>query len=159
MNQWSSLQNFSFSSLSSRSEPTLHKVSLEPPCEATRKDPDPKKIPRTSFGLLNVCAEFQDHISTGSTLTRRCTRPPRFHVWACLSLTILIYRNLTLGPKVHISSNNNLPKTIIKFPIHQWLIKNPCWKIQFHKIFPINQILFNLRASVCKIFPPRKFFV
>jgi hypothetical protein len=85
MNQGISLQNFSFPSLSSRSEPTLHKVSLEPHCEATRKDPDPKKIPRASFGLLNLCAEFQDHISTGRTLTRRCTRPPRFQVWACLA--------------------------------------------------------------------------
>jgi hypothetical protein len=43
MNQGSSLQNFSFPSFSSRSEPRLHKVSLEPHCEATRKDPDPKK--------------------------------------------------------------------------------------------------------------------
>jgi hypothetical protein len=87
MNQESSLQNFSFPSLSSRSEPTLHKVSLEPLCEATRKDPDPKKIPRASFGLLNLCAKFQDHISTGSTLIRRVSRPLRFHVWACLIQT------------------------------------------------------------------------
>jgi hypothetical protein len=84
MNQGSSLQNFSFPSLSSHSEPTLHKVSLKPHYKATRKDPDPKKIPRASFGLLNLCAKFLDNISTGSTLTRRVTRPPRFHVWACL---------------------------------------------------------------------------
>jgi hypothetical protein len=83
MNQGSSLQNFSFQSLSSSSEPTLHKHSLEPHCEATRKDPDPKKFrgPHlASIGLLNLYVKFQDHISTGSTLIRRVTRPPRFEI-------------------------------------------------------------------------------
>jgi hypothetical protein len=73
LSQGSSLQNFSFPSLPSLSEPRDHKVSLKPHTEATRKDPDPKKIPRASFGLLNLCAEFQDHISTGSTSNRGTT--------------------------------------------------------------------------------------
>jgi hypothetical protein len=84
LNQWSSLQNFSFLSLPSRSEPRDHKVSLKPHTEATRKDPDPKKIPRVSFNVLNLCAKFQDHILTGSTSNRRCTRPPRDQICACL---------------------------------------------------------------------------
>jgi hypothetical protein len=61
------MQNFSFVSLSSRFEPRSHKISLEPHTEATRKDPDPEKIPRASFDLLNLCAKFQSHIWTGST--------------------------------------------------------------------------------------------
>ncbi len=83
LNQGSPLQNFSFLSLPSRSEPRKHKVSLKPHTEATRKDPDPKKIPRTSFGVLNLCAKFQDHILTGSILNREATRP-RYQIRACL---------------------------------------------------------------------------
>jgi hypothetical protein len=43
---------------------------LEPHYEATRNDPDPEKIPRVSFDLLNLCAKFQSHIWTGSTSIR-----------------------------------------------------------------------------------------
>ncbi len=75
MNQGSCLQNFSFPSLPSRSEPRDRKVYLKTHTEATRKNPDPKKIPRASFDVLNLCAKFQDHILTGSTLNRGTTRP------------------------------------------------------------------------------------
>ncbi len=64
LSQEISLQNFSFPSISSRSEPRDHKVYLKPHSEATRKDPDPKKIPRASFDILNQGAKFQGHIST-----------------------------------------------------------------------------------------------
>jgi hypothetical protein len=64
------MQNFSFVSLSNRSEPRDHKISLEPYFEATRKDPDPKKISRASIDILNLCVKFQDHIWTGSTSIR-----------------------------------------------------------------------------------------
>jgi hypothetical protein len=64
------MQNFSFVGLSSRSEPRSQKISLEPHTEATRKDSDPKKIPRASFDLFNLCAKFQSHIRTGSTSIR-----------------------------------------------------------------------------------------
>ncbi len=83
LNQGSCLLNFSFVSLSSRSEPRDHKVSLEPHTEATRKDPDPKKITRASFDFLNLCAKFQNHILTGSILNRGTTRPPGT-TFACL---------------------------------------------------------------------------
>jgi hypothetical protein len=86
LNQGSCLQNFSFPSLPSRSEPRDHKVSLKPHSEATRKDPHPKKIPRASFDVLDLCAKFQNHILTGSTLNRGTTRPPRDQI--CLSQTI-----------------------------------------------------------------------
>ncbi len=49
LNQGSSLQNFSFPSLPSCSEPRDHKVSLKPHSKAIRKDPDPKK---NSEGLI-----------------------------------------------------------------------------------------------------------
>jgi hypothetical protein len=84
LSQGSSLQSFSFPSLPSRSEPRDHEVSLEPHSEATRKDPDQKKIPRVSFDVLNLCAKFQNHILTRSTLNRGTTKPPRDHVCACL---------------------------------------------------------------------------
>jgi hypothetical protein len=64
------MQNFSFVGLSSRSEPRSHKISLEPHTESTRKDPDPEKIPRATFDVLNCCAKFQCHIWTGSTSIR-----------------------------------------------------------------------------------------
>jgi hypothetical protein len=68
------MQNFSFPSLSSRSEPIRdHKVSLKPNSDATRNDPNLKKIPRASFGHYNLCAKFQDHILTGNTLNRGTT--------------------------------------------------------------------------------------
>jgi hypothetical protein len=76
LNQGSSLQNFSFVSLSIRSEPRDHKASLKPHTEATRKDPDPKQNPSACFGFLNMCANFQGHILTGSILNRGTTRPP-----------------------------------------------------------------------------------
>ncbi len=85
LNQGSSLQSLSFPSFSSRSEPRDHKVSLEPYCEAIRKDPDPKKIPRASFGFPNLCANFLDHILTGSTLNRGTTRPLSDQICTCLS--------------------------------------------------------------------------
>ncbi len=84
LNQQSSLQNFSFPSLPSRSEPRDHKVSLKPHSEATRKDPDQKKIPRASFDVLDLCAKFQSHISTESTLNRGTTTPLRDQICACL---------------------------------------------------------------------------
>jgi hypothetical protein len=87
LNQGSCLQNFSFPSLPSRSEPRDHEVSLKLHSEATRKDPDPKKIPRALFDVLNLCAKFQDHILTGSTSNRGTTRPPRDQICACLLYT------------------------------------------------------------------------
>ncbi len=84
LNQGSCLENFSFSSLISRSEPRDHKVSLKPHSGATRKDPDPKRIPRASFDVLDLCAKFQDHTLTGSTSNRGTTRPPRDQICACL---------------------------------------------------------------------------
>jgi hypothetical protein len=84
LNRGSCLQNFSFPSLPSRSEPRDHKVCLKPHSEATRKDPDPKKIARASFNVLNLCAKFQDHILTGSTSNRGTTTPPRDQICACL---------------------------------------------------------------------------
>ncbi len=80
-------QNFSFVSLSSRSESRGHKLSLEPHTEATSKDPGPKEIPRASFDVLNLCAKFQDHISTGSTLNREAIRPHKGQICACLIQT------------------------------------------------------------------------
>ncbi len=44
----------------------------------------PKKNPRASFDVLNLCAKFQDHILTGSTLNRGTTKPPRDQICACL---------------------------------------------------------------------------
>jgi hypothetical protein len=52
--------------LSSFSQSRCKIFPLESHFEATRKDPDPKKIPRAYFDLLNLCAKFQSH-STGST--------------------------------------------------------------------------------------------
>ncbi len=78
LNQGSSLQNFRFVGLSSRSEPRGHKPSFELHTEATRKDP------RASFGILNLCAKFQDHILTGSILSREAKWPPKGHICACL---------------------------------------------------------------------------
>jgi hypothetical protein len=69
MNEGSYLQSFSFSTLSNRSKPSRHESSFEPNFEATRKDPDPKKIPGSSFALLNQCAKFQSEILTLSTYT------------------------------------------------------------------------------------------
>ncbi len=82
--QGSYLQNFSFPSLPSRSEPRDHKVSLKPHSEATRKDPDPKKNSRASFNVFDLCDKFQGHILTRSTSNRRTTRPPRDQICACL---------------------------------------------------------------------------
>jgi hypothetical protein len=65
MNEGSSLQNFP--SLSNRSKPSRQKSSFEPNFEAARKDPDPKKIPGSSFALLNQCAKFKSEILTLST--------------------------------------------------------------------------------------------
>jgi hypothetical protein len=53
INEGSSLQNFSFPALSNRPNSSRHKSSSEPNSEATRKDPDPKKIPESSFTLVN----------------------------------------------------------------------------------------------------------
>jgi hypothetical protein len=80
LSQGSSLQSLS----SFQSLRTQRPQGLEPYCEATRKDPDPKKIQRASFDLTNLCANFQDHILTGSTLNRGTTRPPRDQICACL---------------------------------------------------------------------------
>ncbi len=68
MNEGSPLQNFSFVGLPSRSEPSRHKISLEPYSGATRKDPDPRKIPGSLFDLLNLYAKFQLNSLTLSTL-------------------------------------------------------------------------------------------
>ncbi len=59
MNQGSSLQNISFPSLSSRSKLRLHNVSLEPHCEATRKDPDLKKIREPHLASLTCVPNFK----------------------------------------------------------------------------------------------------
>ncbi len=67
MTEGSSLQNFSFPSFSNRSNSSRHESSSEPNSEATRKDPDPKKIPGSSFALLNQCAKFKPKILTLST--------------------------------------------------------------------------------------------
>jgi hypothetical protein len=53
------MQNFSFPSLSSRSEPRSHKISLEPHTEATRKDPDPKKIRGPHLASLICVPNFK----------------------------------------------------------------------------------------------------
>jgi hypothetical protein len=76
MNEGSSLQNFSFPSFSSRSEPRDHKVSLKPHSEATRKDPDPKKIPRASFDFLNLCAISGSYLD-GKYLKQRDHKTPQ----------------------------------------------------------------------------------
>jgi hypothetical protein len=55
----SSLQNFSIPSLSSRSEPRLHKVSLEPHSETTRKDLDPNKISGPHLTSLTSVPNFR----------------------------------------------------------------------------------------------------
>jgi hypothetical protein len=73
MNQGSSLRNFRFVGFSSRS---CKVFPLEPHFEATRKDPDPKKIPRAYFDLFNLRAKFQSHISTGSTSNPGVKKPP-----------------------------------------------------------------------------------
>jgi hypothetical protein len=94
LNQRSFLQNFSFVGLFSCSEPRGHKVSLKPHTEATRKDPDQKKIPRASFDLLNLCAKFQGHILTRSTLNREATRPQKAtfaHVWSSTKNKIYLW--------------------------------------------------------------------
>ncbi len=67
INESNSLQNFRFPSHSSRSKPSRHESSFKPNFEATRKDPDPKKIPGSSFDFLNQCAEFRTEILTLST--------------------------------------------------------------------------------------------
>ncbi len=59
LNQGSCLQNFSFPSLPSRSEPRDHKVSLKPHSEATRKDPDPKKIRGPHLTSLTCVPNFR----------------------------------------------------------------------------------------------------
>jgi hypothetical protein len=59
LNQGSCLQNFSFPSLSSRSESRGHKVSLEPHTETTRKDPDPKKFPGPHLTSLTCVPNFR----------------------------------------------------------------------------------------------------
>ncbi len=57
---------------------------LEPHFEATRKDPDPEKIPRAYFDLLNLCAKFQSHISTGSTSNLGVKNSPKCMIWTSL---------------------------------------------------------------------------
>ncbi len=87
LNQQSSLQNFRFKTLSTCSEQTCHKISLGPHFGVTRKDPDPKKIPRASFDLINLCAKFHSHILTESASNRRVTRPLKCQICPPLVLT------------------------------------------------------------------------
>jgi hypothetical protein len=81
---WSSLRNFIFIGLLSRSQPRYKVFSLEPRFEAIRKDPDPQKIPRAYFDLLNLCAKYQSHTSTGSTSNRGVKNPPKCMIWTSL---------------------------------------------------------------------------
>jgi hypothetical protein len=57
---------------------------LEPHFEATRNDPDPKKIPRAYFDLLNLCAKFQSHISTENTSNPSVKNTPKCMIWTSL---------------------------------------------------------------------------
>ncbi len=88
MNEGSSRQSFSFPSLSNRSNSSRHERSIELNSEASRKDPDLRKDPGSSFALLNLCAKFQDNISTRSTLTRADKRPPNRHIWTGLLMEL-----------------------------------------------------------------------
>ncbi len=81
---WSSLRNFRFVGLPSRSESRCKVFPLEPHFEATRNDPDPKKIPRAYFDLLNLCAKFQSHISTESTSNPSVKNTPKCMIWTSL---------------------------------------------------------------------------
>jgi hypothetical protein len=65
---------------------------LKPHSEATRKDPDPKKIPKASFNVLDLCAKFQDHILTGSTLNRDHKTPqgPNLRMPALECITVIL---------------------------------------------------------------------
>jgi hypothetical protein len=85
------LENFKFKLRTSRSEPRS-KIYLKLHNEATRKDSDPKKAPRASFDLLNLCPEFHDHFSTGSTSIREAKFWVRsigvsFYSWNYIFLT------------------------------------------------------------------------
>ncbi len=140
--------NFSFPSFSSRPEPRIHKVSLEPHCEATIKDPDPKKIPRASFGLLNLCAKFQDHILTGSTSNRGTIRSPRFHVWACLHQTLSLRFAFVPDYQFAVDDNANKRPTQTYNKIE---ITNKCKKVNDKKCFSKKLSKFIFHALYLKI--------
>ncbi len=95
LNQGSCLQNFSFPSLPSRSEPRDHKASLKPHSEATRKDLTQKKIPRASIDVLALCAKFQDHILTGSTSNHKTPQGQNLRMPGILD--VIQYRDIPLN--------------------------------------------------------------
>jgi hypothetical protein len=71
---WSSLQNFRFLCLSIGSQSAGKVFPLEPHFEATRKDIDPKKIPRAYFSFLNLCTKFYPERLTLSALNPQAIR-------------------------------------------------------------------------------------
>ncbi len=81
---WTFLRNFRFVDLSSRSQSRCKVFRLEPHFEVTRNFPGPKKIPRVYFDLLNLCAKFQSHISTGSTSNPGVKISPKCMIWTSL---------------------------------------------------------------------------
>ncbi len=102
LNQQSSLQNFRFPTLSTCSEQTCHKIYLGTHFGVTRKDPDPEKIPRASFDLINLCAKFHSHILTESASNRRVTRPLKCQICPPL-LYGHIYHDIKCIPSIEVA--------------------------------------------------------